>query len=45
MFPYAIYRCCRKMPGSGFQRDRDRARLLLLVATCAFYVSVVSAYL
>jgi hypothetical protein len=45
MLPYAIYCCCRKSPGTGLQCDRDRARLLLLVAACAFYASAVSAYL
>jgi hypothetical protein len=27
-----------------YQRDRDRARLLLLVAACALYVSVLTTY-
>jgi hypothetical protein len=45
MLPYALYRCCRKPRGASFQRNRDRARMLLLLAACAFYLSAVGFYL
>jgi hypothetical protein len=45
MLPYALYHCCRKPRGASFQRDRDRARVLLLLVACAFYLSAVGVYL
>ena len=44
MFPYVIYCCCRTIPSRGLQRDRDRARLLLIVAACVLYASAIIHY-
>ena len=44
MIPYALYHCCRRGRNLNYQRDRGRARMLLLVAMCAFYASIVSHY-
>ena len=44
MFAYALWCCCRKPRGANYQRDRDRTRMLLLMAACALYVSTL-AYL
>ena len=45
MFAYALWCCCRKPRGANYQRDRDRTRMLLLIAACTLYVSTVAVHL